>query len=106
MVEEPSGVHYTERMVPEDAHARIFWDHIGRYRFAKDFVRGKRVLDVACGEGYGSSALTKAGAAAVIGIDSSAEVCARPAEIRARFPGRRCPGAASAGKVTRRRRVI
>ncbi|HEV3313247.1 MAG TPA: hypothetical protein VG815_22280, partial [Chloroflexota bacterium] len=55
--------HYTERMVPEKAHGRIFWEHIARYRFAKDFVRGKRVLDIACGEGYGASSLAKAGAA-------------------------------------------
>ena len=35
--------NYTERMVPEQAHARIFWEHVARYRFAKDFVSGKRV---------------------------------------------------------------
>ena len=62
-------------MVPEEAHARIFWEHVARYRFAKDFVRGKRVLDIACGEGYGAAALAKAGAASVVGIDLSAEVC-------------------------------
>lgn len=66
---------YTERMVPESAHARIFWDHIGRYRFAKDFVRGKRVLDIACGEGYGAAGLAKAGAASVIGVDIAADAC-------------------------------
>ena len=54
--------NYTERMVPEQAHARIFWEHIARYRFAKEFVTGKRVLDIACGEGYGAAALAKAGA--------------------------------------------
>jgi ubiquinone/menaquinone biosynthesis C-methylase UbiE len=65
----------TERMVPEQAHARIFWEHIARYRFAKDFVNGKRVLDIACGEGYGAAALAKAGAASVVGVDLSAEIC-------------------------------
>jgi SAM-dependent methyltransferase len=72
---EEGTIHYAERMVPEEAHARIFWEHIGRYRFAKDFVLGKRVLDIACGEGYGAAALAKAGAATVIGIDISREVC-------------------------------
>jgi 2-polyprenyl-3-methyl-5-hydroxy-6-metoxy-1,4-benzoquinol methylase len=67
--------HYTERMVPEQAHARIFWEHVARYRFAKDFVSGKRVLDIACGEGYGAAALTKAGAASVVGVDISLEAC-------------------------------
>ncbi len=69
------ATRYTERMVPEEAHARIFWDHVARYRFAKDFVRGKRVLDIACGEGYGASALAKAGAASVVGVDISPDVC-------------------------------
>jgi ubiquinone/menaquinone biosynthesis C-methylase UbiE len=62
-------------MVPEEAHARVFWEHIARYRFAKDFVRGKRVLDIACGEGYGAAALAKAGASSVVGVDLSAEIC-------------------------------
>jgi 2-polyprenyl-3-methyl-5-hydroxy-6-metoxy-1,4-benzoquinol methylase len=73
MASEPA--EYTERMVPEEAHARTFWEHIGRYRFARDFVRGRRVLDIACGEGYGAAALAHAGAASVIGIDVSPEVC-------------------------------
>jgi 2-polyprenyl-3-methyl-5-hydroxy-6-metoxy-1,4-benzoquinol methylase len=66
---------YTERMVPEEAHARIFWEHVARYRFAKDFVRGKRVLDIACGEGYGAASFAKAGASSVVGVDVSGEVC-------------------------------
>ena len=70
-------INYTERMVPEEAHARIFWEHIARYRFAKDFVRGKRVLDIACGEGYGAAALAKAGAASVTGVDISRDACER-----------------------------
>ena len=52
MSEGGPGASYTERMVPEQAHARIFWEHLARYRFAKDFVRGKRTLDIACGEGW------------------------------------------------------
>jgi ubiquinone/menaquinone biosynthesis C-methylase UbiE len=69
------GISYTERMLPEDAHARVFWEHIERYRFARDFVRGKRVLDVACGEGYGAAALMKAGAVSVVGVDSAPDIC-------------------------------
>lgn len=65
-----------ERMVPERAGPGTFWEHIYRYRFASRFVSGKRVLDIACGEGYGTAALLQAGAAAVIGIDLSEEVCA------------------------------
>jgi ubiquinone/menaquinone biosynthesis C-methylase UbiE len=75
MDEGVPGIDYTERMVPEQAHARTFWEHIARYRFAKDYVRGKRVLDVACGEGYGAAAMARAGASSVVGVDISAEVC-------------------------------
>jgi SAM-dependent methyltransferase len=64
-----------ERMVPETSGAATFWEHIYRYRFATRFVPGRRVLDIACGEGYGSAALLRAGAASVIGIDLSEEAC-------------------------------
>ena len=62
-----------ERMVPEKADDATFWEHIYRYRFATQFVKNKRVLDIACGEGYGSAALQKAGAASVVGVDISPE---------------------------------
>ncbi|WKA47194.1 methyltransferase domain-containing protein [Geobacillus zalihae] len=47
--------------------------HINRYLIAKDLCKGKRVLDAACGEGYGSFLLSKWGAKAVDGIDISEE---------------------------------
>src|SRR5437879_3140866 len=62
-------------MVPESAGTPTFWEHIYRYAFASRFVKGKRVLDIACGEGYGAAALQKAGAAHVIGVDISESVC-------------------------------
>ncbi len=65
-----------ERMVPERAHARTFWEHVGRYRFARRHAAGRRVLDVACGEGYGAAALAKAGAREVVGVDLSEAACA------------------------------
>ena len=70
-IHEPTG----ERMVPESADLLTFWEHVYRYAFASRFVKGKRVLDIACGEGYGSAALQKAGASSVIGIDVSEAVC-------------------------------
>ena len=65
----------TERMLPELSDAATFWEHIYRYRFATRFVRNKRVLDVACGDGYGTRALLQAGAASAIGVDISQETC-------------------------------
>ena len=64
-----------ERMVPEKAEPEVYWEHIYRYRFAVPYVKGKRVLDIACGEGYGTAAILKAGAASVIGVDISEESC-------------------------------
>jgi|SRR5665213_2420201 len=69
-------MEYTgERMMPEKADARTFWEHIYRYRFAAGYVHNKEVLDIACGEGYGVKALEKSGAAKVVGIDISPESC-------------------------------
>lgn len=67
----------SERMVPEDADMFTFWEHLYRYAFASHFVRQRRVLDIACGEGYGAAALQCAGASRVIGIDISKSVCER-----------------------------
>ena len=46
-----------ERMVPGRADAATEVQHRQRYRWAMPLVRGRRVLDVACGEGYGSHRL-------------------------------------------------
>ena len=64
-----------ERMVPETSDRLTFWEHVYRYAFASRFVAGRRVLDIACGEGYGAAALQKAGAGHVIGVDVSECVC-------------------------------
>lgn len=42
---------------------------LGRYNFAKKFVKNKRVLDIACGEGIGSFLLSK-DAKEVLGVDN------------------------------------
>jgi ubiquinone/menaquinone biosynthesis C-methylase UbiE len=43
-------------------------EHLHRYKFALDFCKGKSVIDIACGEGYGSALL--AGIAGdVTGVD-------------------------------------
>ncbi|MGO9598768.1 MAG: hypothetical protein ACLP7Q_12335 [Isosphaeraceae bacterium] len=45
----------------------VRYQHIERYRWAAEFVVGKRVLDVGCGSGYGSAMLASAGATHVKG---------------------------------------
>ena len=51
-------------------------EHMARYAMLAPFVRGKRVLDIACGEGYGSWFLKEWGAREVIGVDISADAIA------------------------------
>jgi len=63
-----------ERFVP-GVKGEIWVEHWHRYHFAKRWVEGKRVLDVACGEGYGSALLARS-AAQVTGVDVSEEAIA------------------------------
>ncbi len=60
-----------ERFVPE-LKGQLAHEHFHRYAVARDFVRGKAVLDIASGEGYGSSLLAE-WADAVTGVDISEE---------------------------------
>lgn len=53
--------------------------HFARYAIAKHWVQGKRVLDIACGEGYGSYLLKQAGAGEVVGVDISTDSVERAA---------------------------
>lgn len=47
--------------------------HIGRYVIAKNYCKNKVVLDISCGEGYGTKLLKKWGAKKVVGLDISKE---------------------------------
>jgi len=60
-----------ERFVPE-VHGNIELEHLHRYLLACKAVAGKTVLDIASGEGYGSSMLAQT-AHKVIGVDVSQE---------------------------------
>jgi O-antigen biosynthesis protein len=57
-----------ERMVPWAPDYQTVYEHLHRYHFAAQVCEGKRVLDLASGEGYGSAILGKV-ATEVIGID-------------------------------------
>src|SRR5688572_13586982 len=56
-----------ERFTPECVR-EIWYEHWHRYAFALPLARGRRVLDAACGEGFGSALLAGA-ATSVIGVD-------------------------------------
>ena len=61
-----------ERFTPECVR-EIWYEHWHRYAFARAFARDRRVVDAACGEGYGSALLAQAGAREVVGVDISAQ---------------------------------
>lgn len=60
-----------ERIVPDQSDPITLSKHLSRYKFALKYVRNKKVLDAACGVGYGSSFLAKHGAKEVVGVDIS-----------------------------------
>jgi SAM-dependent methyltransferase len=70
-----------ERFTPE-VRGSIWYEHWHRYAFVASIVRGLRVLDAACGEGYGSFLLAHT-AAQVTGIDISADAVTH---ARERYP--------------------
>jgi len=78
----PAELEFTgERFVP-GVPGEIVYEHVHRYAFARRFATGRRVLDAACGEGYGSALLAQV-AVDVIGVDVDA---ATIAHARATYP--------------------
>lgn len=73
----------------------IRFEHLHRYFLARELCRGKRVLDVASGEGFGSAILSQV-ARSVAGLELSAEVSRHAAENYSR------PGLAFASGDARR----
>ena len=57
-----------ERFLPWAEGTRIHYEHLHRYAFAAELVKGKRVLDLASGEGYGSYMLSRE-AIQVVGVE-------------------------------------
>lgn len=64
-----------ERFLP-GMNGRMAYEHRHRYLWAREFVAGGVVLDIACGEGYGSSLLADC-AKRVVGLDIDAITVAR-----------------------------
>ena len=63
-----------ERMMPSHNRGNlIYGEHLVRYSFAAQFVKGKKVLDIATGVGYGAKLLRQEGAVYVCGVDISPE---------------------------------
>ena len=54
----------------DEFEAQEFIEYLLRYLQP---LPGSTMLDIACGEGYGTASLAKAGAASVVGVDISAD---------------------------------
>ncbi|MGO9972056.1 MAG: methyltransferase domain-containing protein [Solirubrobacteraceae bacterium] len=57
-----------ERCVPWAPDVQVVYEHLHRYMWAAELVDGRRVLDLASGEGFGAAILADR-AASVVGID-------------------------------------
>jgi SAM-dependent methyltransferase/tetratricopeptide (TPR) repeat protein len=72
-VERPAvDLQFTGERLTSAAYGQIEYEHVHRYCFARLFCRGKDVIDVASGEGYGSALLAQV-AKRVIGIDCASD---------------------------------
>jgi 2-polyprenyl-3-methyl-5-hydroxy-6-metoxy-1,4-benzoquinol methylase len=63
-----------ERTLP-DVPAENYWfrRHLAVYEWIAARTKGLRVVDMACGEGYGADLLAREGAASVVGVDANPE---------------------------------
>jgi ubiquinone/menaquinone biosynthesis C-methylase UbiE len=79
MTDQSTQLKFTgERFLPNEA-GEMWAEHWHRYHYVLPFVAGKRVLDVACGEGYGSALMSKA-ASHVAGVDVAHEAIAHASQ--------------------------
>jgi O-antigen biosynthesis protein len=72
-------LEFTGERVTSLTQGEILHEHLHRYFFARQFCAGKRVLDIASGEGYGSALLASV-SSSVVGIDVAAEAIQHAAE--------------------------
>ena len=61
-----------ERFIPEIENEELTTEHMQRYSSILPIVKGKKVVDIACGEGYGTNILAQ-NALEIVGIDISEE---------------------------------
>src|SRR5437764_12696872 len=74
MHDEPvKGIPWTGERLVSTCRGQVLYEHLHRYALAVALAKEKRVLDIACGEGYGANLLA-AVSAHVIGVDIDASV--------------------------------
>ena len=77
MKKQPSAepLAWTGERLVTSCHRPLIYEHLHRYAIACGLAKGRRVLDIACGEGYGSKLLAGV-ATEVTGVDIDAETIA------------------------------
>ncbi|MDP1665896.1 MAG: methyltransferase domain-containing protein [Methylobacter sp.] len=83
-----------ERYIPAE-QGKIRLEHYHRYAMALDVVKEKEILDVACGEGYGSSFMADV-ARSVVGVDISVDAVRHATATYAKPNLTFCQGSATA----------
>ncbi len=80
---------FLERVTPTGAGMPPWLrrQHLARYRWAAGWVRGRRVIDAACGLGYGTVLLAEAGADRVTGYDLEPAAVAAAGRAAGGAPG-------------------
>ena len=63
---------FDERIIPDQTDKGIISIHLKRYAFARPFCESKKVLDLACGSGYGTHYLAPF-VKQIVGVDCSEE---------------------------------
>jgi GT2 family glycosyltransferase/tRNA G46 methylase TrmB len=79
----PTRLAFTGERATSVVDGQIEIEHFHRYFLARDLCRGKVVLDIASGEGYGSALLSQV-ARSVIGVEVSADAVAHASAAYAR----------------------
>lgn len=72
-MESESQLRWTgERLVTDETLGKGVIEHLHRYAITLPFIRNKKILDIACGEGYGTNLMAEY-ARSAIGVDISRE---------------------------------
>ena len=79
-------LEFTGERMTSGSDGQIVIEHLHRYFLARDLCRGLNVVDVACGEGYGTALLAQT-AQSVVGIDVSGKAIAH---AHAAYAGSNC----------------
>ena len=77
-----------ERVTIGEFNDLVEREHVARYQFARQFCKGKKVADIACGTGYGTKILSEV-AESVVGFDKEPLCGNRVVNLEAEcWPGR------------------